>query len=375
MPVEQRTSLPFADDFPVNVQIRIRPLEREYVLEIQADWGKWYRVRIGLKQNDIADLNAELVQTIERAAGNFDEATVDPATSQETISQLAEKGNFAFKSIFADSAMRESISTILKPGTTIQVTSEEFLLPWELLYDGPIGFDADASRFWGMQHVISRALIQDNRPGDNVSPIIRVTRPCVGLVACGDLTHVSKQEIPALKRLQEQNQLVLLPLRSLDPKKHQVELEELGRFLSGNLEIAHLACHAFEGKPLSQSYLLISDQFPITMQDFKVHDLELKHNPFVLLNACRTGTMNPLSTSNWAALFWERGARGVLASEFRVPDAFAAAFIEQVYSQLLSGIPIGTSLLTARQYFWNEQRNPLGLAYALYSSPSIRIER
>jgi hypothetical protein len=85
--------------------------------------------------------------------------------------------------------------------------------------------------------------------------------------------------------------------------------------------------------------------------------------------------MNPLYTSNWAALFWERGARGVLATEFRVPDWFAASFIEELYPRFLSGESIGESLLAVRQHFWNQKRNPLGLAYALYSSPSIRIEK
>ncbi len=141
------------------------------------------------------------------------------------------------------------------------------------------------------------------------------------------------------------------------------------------LQIVHLACHACEMKPLSESYLLVSDGFSITMKDFRIHEFEIKYRPFVILNACLTGTFSPLYTSNWAHVFRECGARGVLATEFHVPDAFAAAFTEELYSHFLSGIPIGEALLAARHSLWEKQRNPLGLAYALYSSPMIRIAK
>jgi len=63
----------------------------------------------------------------------------------------------------------------------------------------------------------------------------------------------------------------------------------------------------------------------------------------------------------------------VLATEFHVPDWFAATFIEKLYDELLQGKPIGEALLTTRRHFWESENNPLGLGYALYSSPSIRI--
>jgi hypothetical protein len=67
------------------------------------------------------------------------------------------------------------------------------------------------------------------------------------------------------------------------------------------------------------------------------------------------------------------GQEGVIATEFHVPDWFAAAFTEELYKHLLSGKPIGEALITIRRYFLEEQGNPLGLAYTLYSSPYITI--
>lgn len=372
MPIEQKLGLPFLDAFPVHTQIRIQPLDREYVAYVQSGWAKWHRFHIGLRQQDIQELNSELQQTIEQISGSLAVNSASPADHANTLSTLAQKGNFAFKRIFADGIPRTTISKALKKGSIIQVSSEDFFIPWELLYDGSLS-SINVSDFWGMQYIVSRALIQDARPGDFVPPVIKASRPRIGVIAYNQLEYVSSQEIPALKELRKQKRISLSLLRPLDAREHHRELDEFGKFLSKKLEVTHLACHAYTGQPLSQSYLLVSDDFTITIEDLRVREFEIKHNPLVILNACLTGTMNPLSTSNWASLFWERGARGVLATEFRVPDWFAASFVIELYQHLLSGKPIGEGLLASRHHFWKQHSNPLGLAYALYSSPSIRI--
>jgi len=376
MPLEQTIGLPFFDDFPIHTQIRIQPDGREYTAYIQTSWAKWHRFRISLKEHDIEELNSGLQQAIERVSAcfNTDAIGVDKAEYAEALSRLAQKGNFVFKSIFTEGVPRETIRVAMQPDAVIQVSSEDFFVPWELLYDGPLGDQVDLSCFWGMRYIISRALIQDARPGDFVSPAIKSSRPRVGLVAHDQLPHVVSHEIPTLKRLRRQKRISLSFLRPLDNDQHDKGLGEFGSFLGKELQVAHLACHAYARTPPSQSYLLVSDDFPISVEDFRVWEFDIKHKPLVILNACLTGTMNPLYASNWAAVFWERGARGVLATEFRVPDWFAAAFIEEFYEHLLSGEPIGKGLLASRLRFRVEQSNPLGLAYALYSSPSIRIE-
>ena len=140
-------------------------------------------------------------------------------------------------------------------GAIIQVTSEDFFIPWDLLYDGPLGSQVETSCFWGMQYIISRTLIREARPGDFLSPIIP-SRPHVGLVAYNELIHVAKEEIPALQRFERQGQISLSSLRSLSSSQHDKELEDFGRFLREDLQIVHLACHACEQDPLSESYLM-----------------------------------------------------------------------------------------------------------------------
>jgi len=370
MILEEISHLPFLEDAPINVQLRIDSNGNNYVAYIKADWSNWYRFSIGINRDDLDEINQELQQAIEQISGHFEEEGI----TDNVLSLLRKKGNFAFNSIFANGSPRETLRKVLSAGATIQISSEDFFLPWELLYDGPLDSRVNASRFWGMRYNVSRALIQEARPGDLVSPIIKTACPLVGLIACNELEYVVRKEIPTLQELQQQNRILLIPLRPLDTNQHYEELVHFGRFLrEKELHIIHLACHAYSKKHKSQSYLLISNDFDISIQDFGVQEFVIEHNPFVILNACLTGTMSPLSTFNWAALFLRHGARGVLATEMRVPDSFAANFMGEMYQCFLSGMPIGEALLTTRRYFWEEQSNPLGLAYTLYSSPAIRI--
>jgi len=353
MTLKTRVQLPFVDDFPVHVQIRIQAQDREYEAYVQADWSKWHRFHVGVKQHDIEEFHSELQQAIEEVSQCL-ENNVDSSEYARALSNLAYKGNFIFKRIFSGGVPREIISKALRTGATVQISSEEFFIPWELLYDGPLD-PVDISYFWGMRYIISRALIQDARPGDFVHPIIDAFRPRVGLIAYDQLTYVVKEEIPLLKELSRKKRIYLSILRPLDASRRNTELNTFGRFLAKKLQIIHLACHAYIEKPISQSYLLISDDFPVTIEDFCVQEFNIKHNPFVILNACLTGIMNPLYTSNWASVFWENGARGVLATEFHVPDWFAAVFVKELYNHLLSGKSIGKGLLATRHYFGKQE--------------------
>lgn len=370
---QQKTHFPFVDEEAVEVQLRIEAFGREYRGYIQTDSSDVYRFPINLTQHDVDELNTELQQILEKVTSNFDIDNNDPAERYEALSSLAQKGNFAFKRIFSKGMPRDTISKALEGGATIQITTEDFFIPWELLYGASPSIQPDATYFWGMQYVVSRNLIRDYvRPGDFAPPIMP-SCPRVGLIAYEGLVHVVQEEIPGLQKLHQQKLIDLVRLRSLDPNQHLKELEDLGRFLQRQQHIIHFACHALNRKLLNDSPLVISDEFYITMNDFGVQEFEIEHNPLIILNACLTGTISPLYTSNWAELFWKLGARGVLATEFHVPDWFAASFVIELYNELLTGMPLGKALSATRRSFWQKQGNPLGLAYALYSRPSIKV--
>jgi hypothetical protein len=378
MTVEQKLRLPFNDNYSVDVQIRIKKAENVYTAYIQGGVGAEHPFLIGIKEEDVRELNSELQESLQKVHSYFDPQSVDQWERDEALSLLAVKGAAAFNRIFPRGESRGLIRRALEQahGRILQITSDDFLLPWEILYDRDITTRIDIQGFWGMRHIISRFLSQTTRPDDFVGPNFMTRRPRVGMVTCHELTHVVEYEIPALQKLDSNGIIALSMLPKLSPSQATEGLETFKIFLAGHREIVHFACHAYEKKPSRQSLLRVEEAFDITMENFDGYDFQVEQFPLVILNACRTGTMDPARTSNWASKFWAAGARGVLATEFRVPDWFAALFVEQLYKRLLAKRgrkPLGQSLLEARHHFWKQGGNPLGLAYALYSSPNIQF--
>lgn len=374
MTIEQSSVLPLGDDFPVAVQITIHAINNGYLGTLQVGLDRPVRMPISLREHDVQDLNDEIQRVLEHTSASF-EGSTDSSSQQEAMQRLAQIGRFAYLSVFPSEIIRTALSHALKMGTTIQVTSDEFFIPWELLYVGELDGPVNLDDFWGMNYIVSRAIPTDIGDGLLVSPILRTALPHIGLATCNELSYVVSAEIPALEKLQLEHRILLERLRTLHTEQRVEEIREFNVFLRKRVDIIHLACHAYQQHPLSRSFLVVEENFEVSIQDFTVHEFYIENNPLVILNACRTGTMNPLSTANWARLFWERGARGVLATEFRVPDSFAARFTPQLYESFLAGTNIGESLLRTRRHFWETDGNPLGLAYALYSSPSIRIQK
>ncbi len=214
MALQQTVILPLTNNFLVNIQIRIQTRGQEYQGYIQTDYSGWCSFPIHLTPHDVKDLNAELQRAMEYVANSFEMDSTASTQHSEAVSRLAHKGNFALKKIFSKGTPRDVIHEAVRRGAVIQVTSEDFFIPWELLYDGPLGDLVDPSSFWGLQYIISRTLIREARPGDFMPPVIP-SRPHVGLIACQELEHVTKKEIPTLQRFQQQEQIYLSCLSSL----------------------------------------------------------------------------------------------------------------------------------------------------------------
>jgi len=362
---------------PVDVSIHLYSENKQYEATVQMAREIPQNYSIALTINDIAELKKGLQEEIDRVA-SYCLPNGRSTYFREALALLAERGKAAFNRIFNEEKLKKNIRVLLKKNATIQIISKDFFLPWELLYDGPLGDKVSTEFFWGMRYIISRLIILKGGccPGASRSPVIQAShRPRVGLASCDNLEGVAKNEIPAFKDFLKQRQIHLKILPSLNANRRDEELKSFAEFLCQNLQIFHMACHAYAETYPSESYFHIADEFPIKIYDFQAREFELTYNPLVILNACRTDVTSPLYTSDWIREFLERGARGVLATEFHVPDEFAATFITAFYNQLLAGKPIGKSLLQIRRLFWKNHHNPLGLGYALYSSPDIRIKK
>lgn len=359
----------------IDVQLRIYRSGARYSADVFAV-GHSLRVPIELTPGDLASLNRQLQEGMQKVALMY--AKGIPHDPQTQLRELAKVGNYAYKRVFGHPTTMQTLQDVMRLGANIswQITSEDFFLPWEILYPCSLDDEVSAGNFWGMNYVISRVIVQDARPGAYTSPEISVEDlPKLGLVTYTKLTGVQEKEIPFFEKMAEEGKIRLIKLRALNPDKRQEEFKVFKGFWQDPLHLAHFACHAVcDCHTQEKSYLLLSDEFEVSLIDLTVHDFSLAGHPLIIMNACETGNLNPLYTSCFAAEFLKFGALGVVATECQLPDNFAADFARELYGHLLAGELLGESLMTTRRSFLDNY-NPSGLLYAMYAPPSIHLIR
>jgi hypothetical protein len=367
---------PAHQDYPVAILIRIRKRDSHYEMEAHTDS---YLVQgpIEMTEHDLAALNRQLHTTMASLAAEIVNSGKPSAKAlTEQIRPLAVAGRDAFNSIFKhrDLAVIRDLLTRNRK-VNIQIVTEGFFLPWELLYSAVLDKSLDYKNFWGMNYIISRVIAYGDHPGTRVSPeMIVASRPRVGLLFNSDLEHVVTHERPYFKRLADQHKILLDELGPLYLDHKPQGMREFQEFWQRRFHVVHFACHAFyEDQSPRLSYVLLTRDFPITLQEMDAYGMTIDSYPLVVMNACETGNLNPLYTSHFAASFLESGARGVVATDCAVSDAFAAEFAGELYARLLAGKPLGESLLAVRQHFLKNRNDPSGLLYSMYASPSIRL--
>ena len=359
-------------NYPVDIYIRIYREGSRYAMEIHGV-GKTLKAPIELSSNDLVPLNKDLQAAMESVSEHSTSRELE-----ERLYQLAKVGHYAFKRVFSNSDALAVMQNFLSINQmlSIEIASEDFSLPWELMHPASLEKPQDYASFWGLTHIVSRVIVQRDRPGAFVSPTIQVASlPKLGLLSCEKLPGVRKTEIPFFEQLAADGKIALLRLRALEAADWQEEFKEFKNFWLNEFDLAHFACHAlFNNESPPQSYIEISNDFRITLMDMDVYGLVIDGYPLIVMNACETGNLNPLYTSYYAAAFLKYGARGVVASECTVPDAFAASFAEQLYTRLLAGECLGNSLLACRRYFLQQHNDPSGLLYSMYAPPTIRFK-
>lgn len=362
----------------IDVQIRIRRLHARYSADISTA-GRAQRVDLDISPEDLEMLNQDIRQPIEDLLewGNSDWSPFKDEI-EDLLRPLASSGKFAFNKIFGSSSAKKAIKEILKfeGRLSFEIASEDFCFPWELLYHGDLKKRISINGFWGMQFIISRIIIKPFKEGWFLSPLIKTKElPNIGLICDQTLSNVKNKEIPFFEQLKDEKVIHLSMLSPLNNSNWSKDFSKFKDFLNEYHNLLHLACHAsFKKSSPPDSFISISDNYEISLKNIENYELEVNGHPLVFLNACETANLNPLHTFHFANSFLESGARGVVVTEFKVPDSFAADFVENFYAHFLNGKPLGESLLTTRRSFAKQNKNPLGLLYSMYASPWIRLD-
>jgi CHAT domain len=103
-------------------------------------------------------------------------------------------------------------------------------------------------------------------------------------------------------------------------------------------------------------------------------DIEkLPTQPLVFLNMCESAQITPSLSDGFIDFFLNRKARAVIGTECMMTVEFAHPFAKAILEGLLAGEPLGRVMLDARREFV-KLKNPLGLAYTLFGSATLRFE-
>jgi CHAT domain len=361
------------------VNLRIRLEANRYSMDI--GWANNCEpdVKIEMTENDLRALNDDLREAIQAVAIA---TSAGHSKMDDKFSALARAGRRAFLKIFPTDRAKKAIETAFghsEGGVFIQVVTDSFLLPWELLYpeEIPETVSLGAMRScWGLQYQIFRLQnLSENCQSRYQSPEIAIDLvPTIGLLIDDLMPSVVNKEVPFFRSLEKSKRIRLSVLQALDRHLPDQGIRTVQKFLAGKMHVAHFACHAnYNAGSPGKSILRLTNQFEVSLDDLETIPLSVTAYPLVIFNACQTGAMSPLYTSHFARKFLEFGARGVVATDCEVPDGFAADFVAHLYDSLLDGESLGNSLLATRLHFFNEAQNPSGLLYGMYASPNIRF--
>jgi hypothetical protein len=391
---------PFKVDLPlsrhnnvaVGVKIRIRPpRDGTYPLEVRiAGHTYLFEGEIDMSPSELEEQNKDFRDKLEDITlRNIDRKNLSHKQLQKEISPLAELGHHLFERVFAKEDIRQVMQGLLTHGdkVSIEIVSERFSIPWELLYPlNPYGDRQPLSyeNFWGMRHIVFRLVPQTNISPNallaslETDPHINVhSLPKVGLLTDRSLKSVEKVEIPHFERLAASKaiDLKLLPPLSAN-EDERAEFRKYSEWWLNDFNLAHFACHAsYEGGLPQKQYIQLTEKFRISLMRMMGDPVKINGRPLIIMNACETGNLNPIYTLHFAREFMRSGARGVVATECPVRDDFAAKFSHELYARLLRSEELGKSVLQTRQHFlFGELRDPAGLTYSMYAVPNIKLQ-
>jgi hypothetical protein len=393
-----------------------RPIDVE--LDLGSTRMKVLRLRFDIKfePGDVeGDLNPRFIDLLEQIRQEFiacnlgEEEELQPLPQgvfDNFMAELRDLGEEAYALLPKDAV---EYITKLEQEDEDRGISLDFTFPpsmallWEMVHiidddpapqpDDPEGY----RKFWGFRYPTGH-LFWESDPTDRIK-----LQNGVFASVHKDLKHARgevKELANTLQELKAQNILHIGLAEMQKALQDDLSPEKLLAHLSDEefkFEIVHFACHCFNPMEAgaSQAYLCLmpDDKMNLSLGKFRVAARRaggFRYKPLVFLNACESATpLHLLQSLNLPTSLFDFGAGGVIATACTMPDKFAGAFATEFYQRLLHcetqadqpfsscSNSVGEALLETRWHFLKEYRNPLGLAYGLYtySNQQVQLER
>lgn len=327
----------------------------------------------------------EMVNTVAGQRYVYQEAEPVPPDAAAAAEQaIARAGYRLFKDLFFSAGADDDVKAIGRKliaaagepsPLRIQVTTNQVFLPWAILY--PVDkFDAaavDAERFLGMRHIVEQV------------PLVRLPA-----AFDEDIQHDRKlfvglnvnRSIDADFRIDAVQKQLAYWEQLAQGGATSVIVRDTGQAVAAAMldsntpdHVTYCYCHAFaEGEEAME----FGDGVRMTLEqlnsDEPVEAVAYTAKPLFFINACNSATLSPLFYDGFVPYLLSKGARGVIGTECTVPAIFAARWATRFFSAFLNGAEVGDTVLALRRRFHAEDRNILGLAYALYCNMNTRID-
>lgn len=327
--------------------------------------------------------------------------TIAPPLAEQTLTRLAHLGAYLWQALFAgpgssaDSiALGERLRTRSQAGSLhITVTAAHLPFPWALLYDRDPQQAITAEGFWGFRHVLT-TLPTSGRIG-----------PQAGDLALGPAAHL--RALLALNLTLDQHQSVVP--HTVIPQQRQT-FADLGVQVADvtteaalrdtlacgtDADLVYLYGHIISEAPAdtpvrpgsapvtpgvgSTRLVLTHDQHALTLRDLQLaaplsRAPLLRRGPLVILNACGSASLSPLTYDGLVPYLLDLGARAVIGSECDVPIFFGAAFGSALVTAVVRDrLTVGAALRATRRQMLAQHQNALGLLYGVYGSADLAV--
>ncbi|MBK8430742.1 MAG: CHAT domain-containing protein [Chloroflexi bacterium] len=259
-----------------------------------------------------------------------------------------------------------------KETLNIQIFSQEFTLPWGLLYIGDDPDNPEPEHFLGLKHVIEHIPLQPQMQVTDRA--INTTKGIqVALNVNKDIDDqmgqpIIQRQIDEWQKLSQGNSNIRVEVRS-DAVDVMTALND-GEAVD---QILYFYCHAesynldeMDKGGADMSRLIMTGHEDLTLRRMSRNRTSLAGQPLVFINACESAELSPEFYDGFVPYFVSKGARGVIGTECETPALFAEEWAKRFFPRFLAGQPLGQIFLDLRREFYNNHNNIMGLLYALY---------
>ena len=228
----------------------------------------------------------------------------------------------------------------------VEINTNDFLIPWEWLYERPPQQLRDVSEFtvvvepfWGCNRILMRRPLPKGRPLPTPLEFSQV--PKVGLIVNTDLQFVDgeREHLYALKKA---GKIVLDEFDREGVFRDWDLISNLNNFLQEDFDIVHIACHTGVDEANNLYFEFSGERRYLLNHLFSTPTISLE-NPLVFINSCWTGALSPRNTYSIVQRLWDRGASNIIALESEVESELASGFAQRFYENFLSGDQLGNS--------------------------------